>query len=290
MLSGLFSITLLPTKRRRGDKPATDDLLQVVKESGQQKNAAAQKAAAGAQQNKRSGEQRKTSAEQNKPSGPQNKPSRSQTKPIGQEQMPAPPSAKITTPNSSRVLRSFGNSESETRTSSMRKIIADSQAFLDINKTRAPQPEAVRSSMIAVVNQTFTVLQSCAEELNDVLGHSELWISCTAPTSVSESEIVKTFRGRISSNCISIVIRGQDDRVDFLMLPADRVIGLSIAEKQYSPLMTFSLATSGSKIVWQVEGRPLTDERLERYTVELFKFFVEETRTALASKTPSFTR
>jgi hypothetical protein len=262
MLSGLFSITLLPTKRKRGDKPDTSDLLQVIKESTELKKAATQTDKSGTN---------KGSAELQKPSRAHGKPSAAHGKPSGHEQTPPPPGtvSKATPNNSSRVLR---------------KIIADSKAFLDQNKTKAPPPEAVRSSMIAVVNQTFTVMQSCAEELNDVLGPTELWISCTAPTSVTESETISTFRGRISSNLVSIVIRGQNDRVDFLMMPADRVIGLSIAEKQYPPLMTFILGASGTKFSWQVEGKPLTEERLERYCVELFRFFVEETRAALKDR------
>ena len=195
---------------------------------------------------------------------------------------------------SGHLMRFYGGSAAgQAKDACMQNIIAESKTYLA--ESRAAQWDGARrtsdvsSAMVATVSQCFTIIQSCAEELNHALGQSELWVSCTAPAFVSESmsynrrreatQTLTTFRARISSSKLSIVIKGKDDKVEFFLLPAQKVVGLSFAERDYNPLMSFVAARQEGEIRWRVEGKPLTQERLERYIVELFKFFVDETRT-----------
>ncbi len=95
---------------------------------------------------------------------------------------------------------------------------------------------------------------------------------------------VSAFRGRVSTSCLSVVIKGHGSRVDFYFLPADKVVGLSFAEEQYAPVMHFTAAVNGSGISWEVEGKPLTEARLEKYSLIVFKHLIETTIDELKSR------
>lgn len=202
--------------------------------------------------------------------------------------------ANLTQAGIGHILSLYGNSGSEERRSSMQQLIDDSVQFLNTVRRGAHSPEIqslLETSMVDVANRSYAILESCALELNSALGPSELWLSCTPPSHVNEAlkfdrmrrptETVTTFRGRVSSGLYSIVLRAQDGVVDFLLLPSDRAVGLMKSESNYSPLMTFTGNLRAKGVEWLVEDKPLTDARLEKYCIEFFRYFLEETRSLL---------
>ena len=60
-------------------------------------------------------------------------------------------------------------------------------------------------------------------------------------------------------------------------------MGLSRVESQHPPIMSFNGRANPRTEFneWEVEGKPLTSERLERYCLLLFNHLVEETRNDL---------
>jgi hypothetical protein len=190
-----------------------------------------------------------------------------------------------------RILSLYGNSGSNERRNSMQELIDESVDFLNTVRKNGFPPEVhslLETSMVDVTNRSYTVLESIALELNEALGPSELWLSCTPPQFVSETlkfdrmrrpvDTVTTFRARISSNFYSIVLRAVGGRVEFLLVPSDRAVGLTKIEADYQPLMSFVGHLGKDCVEWQVEDKPLTNTRLEKYCIEFFKYFLEETR------------
>jgi hypothetical protein len=189
------------------------------------------------------------------------------------------------------ILSLYGNSGSAERKSSMQQLIDESVTFLkEVHKDGFP-PEVrsiLESSMVDVTARAYSILESISLELNNALGPSELWLSCTPPQFVSETlkfdrmrnpvESVTTFRARISSNVDSIVIRAHKGKVEFMLIPSDRAVGLTKVEANYHPLMTFTGLLRDNHVEWQVEDRPLTEARLEKFCIEFFKYFLDETR------------
>jgi hypothetical protein len=79
-------------------------------------------------------------------------------------------------------------------------------------------------------------------------------------------------------------VRGQHNKVDFFVLPVEQVMALTHVESQHVPLMTFSGEHNGVGLIdWQVEGKPLTSDRLERYCLHLFDHLIEQTRDEIAA-------
>jgi len=160
--------------------------------------------------------------------------------------------------------------------------------FLSQQKTKATPPEEekhLKESLEAVLNKAYAVMESYADELNYRLGATDLRIGCTAPAYVTETcgQQNKTYlRARISSCLLSITVRASENKVEFYVLPTSQVMGLSATEDRHGPLMQFTATAHGAFIDWQVEGKALTPDRLERYSILLFNYLLDETKTEMA--------
>lgn len=168
----------------------------------------------------------------------------------------------------------------------------DSNAFIDeyrqMAASKQQEERALEASMQSIVDRSFASVEPYVEELNSKLGRSELHVACTFPEWVAEEvgsgpnrERRSYYRARISTGRLAIVIRGSKGQVDFYILPVSFVMGLSKVEDLYFPLMSFAATQRGAFMDWEVEGKALTRERLERYCILLFNFLLEETKTDL---------
>lgn len=88
------------------------------------------------------------------------------------------------------------------------------------------------------------------------------------------------YRMRITVRNLSMVVRADRDCVDFFLLPADRMLSLYQTESAFGSFMTFKAqAQDGS--AWSVEGKALTDARLERYTLLAFEYLLDKSQEAI---------
>lgn len=177
-------------------------------------------------------------------------------------------------------------------------ITRESLAFISGQKeTEARQrsiDEVMADSMKSVVDEVYTALEPYISAFNKAVACTQLTVSHTRPASVSEIisydslrrpvHTISSYRARFSTCSLSIVVRGQHDRVDFFFLPVEQVMALSRIESQYVPIMSFTGISNGSLIDWEVESKPLTSDRLERYCLHLLDYLIEQTRENLAHK------
>jgi hypothetical protein len=143
-----------------------------------------------------------------------------------------------------------------------------------------------------MVERVYSLLQPYVLHVNEAVGASALAIASTPPDEILETtdgdwpvqppHEVSYYRARFSTHSLSIVIRGAEDRVDFFVLPADQIMRLSKAEDAFGPLMTFKASLDSGNVVWEVEDKPLTDERFERYCLLLLDYFMKQTQEELA--------
>lgn len=148
---------------------------------------------------------------------------------------------------------------------------------------------SIQQSMQSIVDQCFAVMEPYIDELNHKFGLGDMHVAFTQPQWVTEQfgpgqgRARKSFyRARVSTSRLSVVIRGAQEVVDFYVLPSTLVMGLSTIEDRYEPLMTFRVsANDGQGIEWEVEGKQLSTERLQRYCLLLLNYLLEETRSEL---------
>ncbi len=179
----------------------------------------------------------------------------------------------------------------------LQNITKDSLNFLAGQKLQERQKmnldDIIADSMKSVVDEVFTTLEPYISEFNKAVACTQLSVSCTSPALVKEVlsfdslrrpvHTVSSYRARVSTCRLSMVVRGQHDKVDFFVLPVEKVMMLTNIESQHTPLMTFSGEHNGIGLVdWQVEGKPLTSDRLERYCLHLFDYLIEQTRDEIA--------
>ncbi len=152
-------------------------------------------------------------------------------------------------------------------------------------------PTSMSTSMTLLVDRIFSILEPYIHELNQNFRATDLSITFTPPAVVNEnvgydalrrpSVVVSSYRCRISTSRLALVVRGKEDRVDFFLLPVESVMGLSRVEDAHQPLMTFSAYAKGGVIHWEVEEKPLTEERMERFILLIFEHLMDLTREEL---------
>ncbi len=185
----------------------------------------------------------------------------------------------------------------------LQNITKDSLNFLAGQKLQERQKmnldDIIAESMKSVVDEVFTTLEPYISEFNKAVACTQLSVSCTSPALVKEVlsfdslrrpvHTVSSYRARVSTCRLSMVVRGQHDKVDFFVLPVEKVMALTNVESQHTPLMTFRGEHNGIGLIdWQVEGKPLTSDRLERYCLHLFDYLIEQTRDEIAVANAQF--
>lgn len=191
-----------------------------------------------------------------------------------------------------RILGDYSARSGGVRQDVVKLLKQSSSDYLNVrghSETWVSEEEAAMAqSMIAVVDEIFSVIEPYVLELMREFAGTDLNLTLTAPEKVKEAaefdalrrpvQTLVTYRGRVSTTSLSVVVRGRENRVDFFLMPSDRVIGLSRAEDAREPIMSFVGSRLAEGIDWQVEGKPLTHERLQRYCLLLFKHLLDKTR------------
>jgi hypothetical protein len=185
----------------------------------------------------------------------------------------------------------------------LQDITRDSLNFLHgqkmLERQKMNMDEIIVASMKSVVDEVFTTLEPYISEFNKAVACTQLSVSCTTPSEVKEVlsfdslrrpiHTVSSYRARISTCKFSMVVRGQYNKVEFYLIPVERVMALTNIEQQHKPLMTFTGEDNGVGLVdWQVEGKPLTSDRLERYCLHCLNYLVEQTRDDIAAASDQY--
>lgn len=195
-----------------------------------------------------------------------------------------------------KILRNFtggGSENAGVRKDYVEHLTNKSLAFLrsyDRGFGLLSEHEIVKDATLRLVEKTFHLLEPYVVHFNNSAG-TALCIASTSPDEIIEtvegewpfrpSHDVSFYRARFSTHNLSLVIRGSEDRVEFFLLPVDQVMSLSKIEDDYGALMSFNSVIEGNKVDWVVEGKPLTDERFERYCLLTFDYFIKQSQDEL---------
>lgn len=190
---------------------------------------------------------------------------------------------------SQTIIGKYTESIAPVRREFLDNLTRESQEFLagQARRTTAEMPTTVASQMMSIVDKIFTILDPYLLELNGSFRATDLSVTSTPPATVTESLDesfrrpaikVSSYRARVSTSRLSLVVRGKEGRIDFFILPVNQVIGLSKTEDMHLPLMTFNAEARHGELYWEVEGKELTADRLERFTLHAFEHLIELTR------------
>jgi hypothetical protein len=150
--------------------------------------------------------------------------------------------------------------------------------------------ELSRKAVSTLIEQSFDLLRAYAWEFNGFLAYPELHVTATKPAEVTEVLRYSIFRepltttsklrARLSTRFYSLILRGQQNSVEFILMPACKVIGLTGAENVYEPMAAFSPVIDESSVYWQVEGQLLSNDRLEAICRRAFSNLIEMSKEA----------
>jgi hypothetical protein len=196
-----------------------------------------------------------------------------------------------------KILRNFtygGSENSGVRKDYVEHLTNKSLAFLRSYERGfglLSEHDIVRDATLRLVERTYNLLEPYVVHFNNSMGATALRIACTSPDEIIEtvegewpfrpSQEVSFYRARFSTHKLSLVIRGSEDRVEFFILPADQTMCASKIEDDFGALMSFNSVIDGGKVSWVVEGKPLTDERFERYCLLTFDYYIKQSQEEL---------
>ena len=153
---------------------------------------------------------------------------------------------------SQRIIDNYRLSTQPVRTDYLDYLAQKSLDWADdLAKKRESRSQShnIEEDTKSVVDRIFSVVEAYVLELNKVNRVRDLLVTITAPTRSQEvlefdrdRQPVKSlfvYRARFSTSRLSLIVRGIGQRVEFFLMPCDRVMGLYRAEAELSPLMTF---------------------------------------------------
>lgn len=194
----------------------------------------------------------------------------------------------------SRIIENYKQTTSSAvRSDYLDYLARKTLSFAEIQDQERLPKEAAQEKDIcrAVVERIFGLLEPYTIELNRINKLKQLHITAVPPSATGEVleydrnrrplRSVTYYRARFSTSRYSLVVRGLKNRVEFFILPADRVIGLTAAEAQLEPLMVF--ASEGG--AWWVEGKSLNTDRFERYSLLALEHLLDCTQEELLNTT-----
>jgi hypothetical protein len=193
-----------------------------------------------------------------------------------------------------RNLTSGGIDSSGVRTDYVEHLTNKSKAFFKSYEKGfgiVNDDDILRDATLRMVERIFNLIEPYVVHFNNAVDSSQLCLAATPPDEILETvegewpfraaQEVSFYRARFSFHNMSLVLRGSDDRVEFYVLPVDQVMRMSAVEDQYGALMVYNAKVFNGKVEWEVEGKPLTDERFERYCLLMFEYFVKESQEEL---------
>lgn len=191
-----------------------------------------------------------------------------------------------------QILSSYDTGACESRATFMKRLINDSMQHLADQqgaRMHSSREQAAFGRAVAdLVKWFFGQLELCSYEFNRVVGWGELNITTTAPDIVTEVlrtnrfgeilESVTHFRARLSTRHMSLVIRGSKRRIDFFLIPVDKVIGLSRAESTFVPVASLTAQGNADTIWWEVNRKPIDQAGMEVMVMCIFEQLVTASR------------
>lgn len=185
------------------------------------------------------------------------------------------------------------------RSKFLNRIAHESVNFLAEQRAAREQADRAellcRSSMAALMDHLFEILKAYAYELNNAVGFSPLHMAATNPQAVMEVtkydklrnplETITLHRGRLSTSRYSLVLRGDQNGIEFFLIPVSRAIGLSKQEQNYAPVRAFKTRLEKTGVIWETsDGKPLGVYQVETACMELFLELVERTKAQVRAE------
>jgi hypothetical protein len=151
----------------------------------------------------------------------------------------------------------------------------------------AEQACIIGQSARELVDDMFVFLYHCASQLNSSLGMAALAINHTTPEYVTEVvayttlrqpvESIMFYRARLSSPTWGLVLRSKDNAIELFVVPTNAVLGLSKTEHDFIPLAKMRATIKDKVASWEIDSKPLTEERQREACMLAFKKLIDRT-------------
>lgn len=185
---------------------------------------------------------------------------------------------------SHQIIGSYQTNFTNQQKDWMKQLAQDSVQYLadrrGVRRRKVRENARLYRATEHLVNHLYTMLHGYALSYNGQVGWTELFITCTKPSVVSEvvrynglreaTETVTNLRARLSSGACSLVIRAQLDKIELFLVPTAKTIGLSKTERNYSAALTINGRLESGKVHWTIADNPFSNQVLEAHMMYMF--------------------
>jgi hypothetical protein len=194
-----------------------------------------------------------------------------------------------------QVLATFSTSLTDKQVNFIERLTNQSLSFLaDYRGTEIAimrQQSIYNKSSFKLIEEIFKILQIYSFSLNSAVGFTELHTTATKPELVKEVirfnkhrepiEAVSAYRARLTTAYQALIVKGHKNRIDFLLMPVEKAIGLSKSESEYEPITSLTGKIIDGEVEWFYNDKLLAKTHLDSVCMKAFQKLIEKTKESI---------
>lgn len=151
-------------------------------------------------------------------------------------------------------------------------------------------PRPAQVGVVQFMDYLFDCFQQYEFEFNRSTPAPELNVTAERPTAVTETirhslkspETRQVFRGRISTQYWTLLLRGHHEEVEGYLLPIDQLISFASDPLHYTKFLSLTGTANGDDISWSVDGVEVSWDKIRSFGKQLFAALVHVAKTGSA--------
>lgn len=151
-------------------------------------------------------------------------------------------------------------------------------------------PRPAQIGVVQFMDYLFDCFQQYEFEFNRSAPAPELSVTVERPTAITETirhslkspETRQVFRGRISTQYWTLLLRGYHEEVEGYLLPIDQLISFASDPLHYTKFLSLTGTASDDDISWSVDGVEVSWDKIRSLGKQLFAALVHVAKTGTA--------
>jgi len=141
---------------------------------------------------------------------------------------------------------------------------------------------------VLFMDYLFDCFQQYAFEFNRNVPSAELMVSLERPTMVTEAikkgwkapQTAQVFRGRISTQYWTLLLRGHPNEIEGWILPIEQLISFASSSDSFTQFLSLKGADRNGDMVWSVDDVQVTWDKIRAFAKQIFSTLVHVVKTS----------
>lgn len=191
-----------------------------------------------------------------------------------------------------QILAAFSGRSSSDAAEFLERLTTETQDAMD-QRVTLQVPFNVRDgflekSMTTWVDSIFDRFQGYVHEFNKAQLSPDLKVKSERPSVTQEvlsynayrepQKVGVLFSGSLSTLQWALLVRGRKERIEFFMVPCDKIIAITASQSVYKPVIVLESNWEKGKVSWSRSGQYLAEDKIDSIAQEAFSELVKFSR------------